>query len=308
MSRYFFLALVTLAFPSTAFAQDSAEDVSTPASTKKDKPNELAFVVSIEPRFDRNNIAERGQRLQDAVATSKAGFEYTINSSRNVSVTLQAGASWTIDFGDQSDLTDEDDESGSGLYAGAEFAWERGCRRLRPIGSLEYEHNRRDFFGDRDGNSLTAALGADVVFFDRDLCASPALEKRKLRLSSFTLQLTPKLERVESSEKSDERWAPRFELSASKNIVSGIKAIGSFDYQYRIFDIPDPEAGFDKVHYFTGSTGIDFAGLLGDDAIVDELSLGLSWEVVDQEGTDRFQDDSALSFTPKIGFRIPLGG
>lgn len=270
-----------------AYAQDADSLVSSGSSE-----NTFTLNASFEPTFGSDLVEERGQRLNDAVATSKMGFKYSINPDGPITVTLAGGAKWKSDF-------EDDDDDSSGLVGVAKVSWNRGCRTINPFASFSGEHGYTGFFDDQADDIGTWAVGADIVFFDRNKCTHGLEPEEIRRLSSFVLSITPSVERIESSDEANERWAGRIRVEGSKTIVDRIKLTGNFDYQFRKFDTV--ESGSDRHHYFNGGVGLNFAELLfGTKSLVDNFALGASWEVVDVENTGLLQDQSEISFTPKI--------
>ncbi|MBX7496535.1 hypothetical protein K3172_11775 [Qipengyuania sp. 6B39] len=298
---YFASFLVFLAHPTIVFAQDINDRVLEDSSGDETYPSQsLTLRLDITPTIGGDLTEARGDRLEDAVAVSALALKYAVKLGPFVSFEANTGVKWTSDF-----EADDDDSSSSALFLDGQFTWTRGCRTLNPFAKIAVEQGRDDFIGSNKADTATFSTGANVAIYDKKLCGRNLTNFEKAQLSSFALSVTPTFERVESSDPFSERWTPRLTVKASKNIVEGLKASGSFDYQYRIYDLV--AQGSDKQHVFRGDAGLDFAKLVfGDDSLVDTLKLGVSWTVTDIEGTGILQDKSKLVFTPGIGFSTKL--
>lgn len=295
------IGILMATHPAAASAQSSGGSIASNSADSDVYPKDsLSLRIDISPTIGSDLTQDRGDRLEDAVAESKLSLAYEAELGQFVTFSSSAGIAWTSDF-----EQDDDGAASSALFLENQATWKRGCRTLNPYAKIRVEQGRDDFLGFKTEDSATFATGASFVIFDRKFCGSQLSDAERNKLSSFAFSLNPAIERVESSDPLNERWAPRIKAKVAKNIIDGMKLTGSFDYQYRIFD--RVLEGSDRQHVFTGSAGIDFAKIaFGKDSLIDTLELGVSWKITDVEDTGLLQDKSKLSFTPSIGISTKL--
>ncbi len=285
----FAMPLALACLSTGAFAQSEALVV----TDDDDRKNSFKLSASFEPNIGGDFARAEGERLDDAVATSGVGVEYKIKSVKDIVITFAGRARW------KSDLENDDDESNSALTGSAKINWARGCRRISPFAGAVYEHGRTGFFEASANDFATFSVGADLVIFDKDECLGRKTEDEPLRSSAFTLKASAAIERIDGEDPFTERWTPRAKITTTQLLARGIKGELSLDYQYRILD--EVETGADTQHFLTGSVGVNLAQrLFGEDSLLDTASLGVSWQVVDEDDTGILLDQSRVTFTPKI--------
>ncbi len=288
------------------FAQDvEAFEAPDPDAPPVVKP---AFSVSFQlaPDFTSDLTQTRGERLQDANATSQLLLNFTTDPNAPLVLSGSAGVKWATDF----ENGDEEHEQSS-IVGTAKLNWNRGFRRISPFVSYSLEDLHNDVLGSDVATDHSLSLGADVVLFGTRRCLAGEVPSGPSdRVNNCTgawgwkVTLVPSIDRLESSDPTRERYTPRLQAKFDLALTNGISFRAAGDYQHRIFD--STLAGRRTQDRFLVSGGVNFAGLVqGGPVEFKELFIGGQWLSV-QEGT--VDDVSKLSFLPMVRINIPLGG